>query len=1078
VLDGIFNKKVGFLLLVAVLSLAGVLLVTELPIQLYPQTQRPRVRARIYHAGISAVDFADEYADDIESRLLAVTGVDVLEVEYENDQSSFTLTFDWKSDAEKAKSDVEAAMVTVSTFLPTDLRDRYDVRFFSGENAGYLMMGASSPTVSPEELYRMLDVAVLPRLNRVEDAELVELFSVEELTADVTLRQMDMLAYGLTIQDVEAAMLAGYRPESVGRLAEGDDSYSVRFRTSVDSIYDLGRLSVAQMGNLTVRLQDVADITIRYAVPGRAFVMDGARGIRITASPIDGGNVRKMSQDVQAALVQARVEGLLPEDTVFHLYLDPAEYIDRSISNVARSALLGAALAMLIVLLTLGELRNTLLIGISLPLTLIVSFVLMYFFGVSLNLISLGGIALAVGMVIDSSIVVMENIHRLRRADRGPKTDLRLRELVIGAVRQVRAPVIASTLTTVLVFLPLSFTAPLTNAILGDQAKTVVFALLISMVVALTVLPLVAYLLYRGRRSGSAAAAVVGAGGAAGGAGDEGTPRGAAGGGGLAGGGSSTGGEAPRLRGLARLSDAVMGFFRELYKSMLRGLIRRRWATVLFMLVSFGLLAFAILRVLPEIPKEIISAPSSDRIVIFFRNTTLTEPEDVIRDLIPVMDRQIQEAVGPYVESTYADVFGRFNRYFVNLKSTEDADRVLAELQKLFVSDNTSYYNAMMWDPAQLPLPRTMDLQISVFGDDPAEAIKLLERVRDLVNETELYSFVFTDPNTSFSDELTMTARSEVIDGFPGMNESGLLTLVRKILGGTNQIEFDEGQTKVAVSAVYPEAAIEGRHNLENFLIPYRQSAVPLKHFFDFREVSGVSGIASEDGERIFRLYARMAPGTPAARRAEYESRVREVLGQKLTLPAGYSISIDNPQVELDDAIRSLFVALAASVVLIYLLLAFQFNSLTVPLVILVTVPLGFIGVAFSLYLFGSTLSLNSMLGTILLAGIVVNNAIILIDFYLKMRHEHSERIEALVEVAGLRFTPIVITTLTTIFGMLPIAIGLGEGSNIVQPLGIAVSGGLLISTLFTLFMVPAILSFMRVGETPSAPPPPAQGTA
>jgi HAE1 family hydrophobic/amphiphilic exporter-1 len=1031
VLDGIFNKKIGFLLLVAVLCLAGILLITELPIQLYPQTQRPRVRARINHVGISAVDFADEYADDIESRLLAVTGVDVLEVEYENDQSSFTLTFDWKTDAETAKSDVEAAMVTVSAFLPADLRDSYDVRYFSGENAGYLMMGATSPTVSPEELYRMLDVAVLPRLNRVEDAELVELFSVEELTAEVTLRQMDLLAYGLTIQDVETAMLAGYRPESVGRLAEGDDSYSVRFRKSVDSIYDLGRLAVAQMGNLTVRLQDVADITIRYAVPGRAFVMDGARGIRITASPIDGGNVRKMSEDVQAALVQARSEGLLPEDTVFHLYLDPAQYIDRSISNVARSALLGAALAMLIVLLTLGELRNTLLIGISLPLTLILSFILMYFFRVSLNLISLGGIALAVGMVIDSSIVVMENIHRLRRTDRGPKTDLRLRDLVIAAVRQVRAPVIASTLTTVLVFLPISFTAPLTNAILGDQAKTVVFALLISMVVALTVLPLVAYLLYRGRRGEAAAA----------GSGPE------------------------RPRGLARVSDPVMGFFRGLYKSMLRGLITRRWATVLFMLVSFGLLAFAVLRVLPEIPKEIISAPSSDRIVVFFRNTSLSEPEDVIREIIPVMDRQIQEAVGPYVESTYADVFGRFNRYFVNLKSTEDADRVLTELQKLFVSDNTSYYNAMMWDPAQLPLPRTMDLQISVLGDDPAEAIKLLERIRDLVNETELYTWVFTDPNTSFSDELTMTARSEVIDGFPEWSERGLIGLVRKILGGTTAIEFEEGQTTVAVSAVYPEAAVEGRSNLENFLIPYRQSAVPLKHFFDFREVSGVSGIASENGERIFRLYARMAPGTPAARRGEYESQVRQVLGEKLTLPAGYSFSIDNPQEELDDAIRSLFIALAASVVLIYLLLAFQFNSLVIPLVILVTVPLGFIGVAFSLYLFGSTLSLNSMLGTILLAGIVVNNAIILIDFYLNMRHEHSGRVEALVEVAGLRFTPIVITTLTTIFGMLPIAIGLGEGSNIVQPLGIAVSGGLLISTMFTLFMVPAILSFTRIGE-------------
>ena len=1048
-LAGIFRKKTGFLLLVVVLCLAGGLLATQLPVQLYPRTQRPRVRVWIYHIGISAVDFADEYASDIESRLLAVAGGDVLEVSYQNDQSSFTLTFDWKVDAEKAKTDVESAMSSIMSLLPSELRDRYAVRFFAGENAGYLMMGASSPTVSPEELYRMLDSAVKPRLARVEDAELVELFSVEELSAEVTLRQMDLLAYGLTILDVESALQAGYRPESVGRLNEGDGAYSVRYRKAVDSLYDLGRLVVAQRGNVSIRLQDLADVHVRYGFPGRAFVMDGAKGIRITASPIDGGNVRTMSRDVQRVLEEARADGLLPEDTVFPLYLNPAEFIDRSINNVARSALIGAALAMLIVFLTLGELRNTLLIGISLPVTLVLSFVLMYFFGVSLNLISLGGIALAVGMVIDSSIVVMENIHRVRKSERAGIENGPLQEVVIRAVNQVRSPVIASTLTTVLVFLPISFTAPLTGAILGDQAKTVVFALLIAMVVALTVLPLTAYLLYR--RGGSRGGEPAG-----------GPPAGAF--------GEPPGEAALRSRGLSRLSDALMGFFREPYKRMLRGLIRRRWAAALFMAMSFGLLAFAVIKVLPLIPREIISAPSSDRIVIFFRNTTMTEPEEIIRTIIPVMDRQIQEAVGEYIEGSYVDVFGRFNRYLVNLKSTEDADRVLGDLQRLFVSDNVTYYNVMMWDPAQLPLPRTNDLQISVHGDDPAEAVTTLERIRDLVNETELYTRVFTDPSTSFSDELTITARSEVIDGFSEFSERGLINLVRKILGGTAAISFEEDRTTVAVSAVFPDDQINGRQNLENFLIPYRRSAIPLKHFFDFQERSGVSGIVTEDGERVFRLYARMAPGTPAARRGEYEGRVREFLAERLTVPGGYSITFDNPQLEMDEAIRSLFIALAASVVLIYLLLAFQFNSLRIPMVILVTVPLGFIGVVFSLYLFKSTLSLNSMLGTILLAGIVVNNAIIMIDFYLNMRHEHAGRIDALVEVAGLRFTPIVITTLTTIFGMLPIAIGLGEGSNIVQPLGIAVSGGLLISTAFTLFMVPAILSFLNVGEGTGPP--------
>ncbi|KKK47144.1 hypothetical protein LCGC14_3158160, partial [marine sediment metagenome] len=334
--------------------------------------------------------------------------------------------------------------------------------------------------------------------------------------------------------------------------------------------------------------------------------------------------------------------------------------------------------------------------------------------------------------------------------------------------------------------------------------------------------------------------------------------------------------------------------------------------------------------------------------------------------------------------------------------------------------------------------------------------------IRDLVNETEIYSRVFTDPPTNLSDEIAMRSRVEVIDGFGEFSERSLIKMVRKILSGTASIEFEQDQTTVEVAAVYPESRIQGRENLENFLIPYNQSTIPLKHFFDFQEVTGISGFASENGEMIYRLYARMAPGTPAARRSEFEQRIRDEIDAKITVPAGYSMVFDNPQEEMEQAIRSLFIALAGSVVLVYLLLAFQFNSLIIPLVILVTVPLGFIGVVFSLFLFKSSLSLNSMLGTIMLAGIVVNNAIIMIDFYLKLGPNYNRKIDALVETAGIRFTPIVITMLTTVFGMLPIAIGLGEGSNIIQPLGIAVSGGLLISTLFTLFMVPSILSLFN----------------
>lgn len=1023
----LFRKYTGVVLLTVLLIALGIVLVQRLPIQLYPQTQRPRVRATITHQGISAIDFADDYADQIESRLLGVDGIDLLESSYENDRSSFTLTFDWATDPETARADVETAMSGVNALLPSRLRDAYTVRFFSGENAGYLIVGVSSESVSPEELYNLLSTMIQPLLDTVQDAESVDIYPVEELSVEVTIQERALLAAGLTIVDVERALRDALATRSIGTLKEEDRSYTVRYRRGTEALQDLPSVEVARIGDQRLLLQDVSDIAIRYDLPRRVFVMDGRRGIQITATPIDGGNVRRMSQEIDTVLAEAVERGIVPEDTRFETFLDPADYIDRSIRNVVQAALLGALLAMIVVFFGLGERHNTVLIGFSLPTAIVLSFILMYIFEVSLNLISLGGIALAVGMVIDSSIVVIENIHRLR-LQRSPIANREmLRGVISDAVAEVRIPVIASTLTSVLVFLPISFTAPLTNAILGDQARTVVFSLLIALVVSLTVLPVTAYLMFRRDIDGATVPQHTG------------------------------------RRSFQHLSHRAMTIGRRWYGALLTRFLRSRWVPVGALLLAGGILAGAIIYVLPLIPREIVSPPSSDRIVLFFGNSEITDRQEIIETIVPAMEERVENRVGEYVIDTYVDVFGRFNRLFINVESASVAPIVLGELQQEFQAEGTWYYNVMQWDPAQLPLPRTMDLQISVQGEDAEDAVALLEELRVLVAGTERYAWSFTRPSTGYSDNVELTPRPYVIDGVPEYSESSLLTLISTILSGTAPVEYTNRDNAVEVTARYPDEQIEGRDRLANFLLPYKDTAIPLKHFFDISTSSGVSGITSEDGQRIFRLYAAMPPGTADALRGEYEKEIRRMIATEVTIPPDLTITFDNPREELDDAIQSLFVALSAALVLIYLLLAFQFNSLVIPFVILITVPLGFIGVIGGLYLFDSTLNLNSMLGAILLGGIVVNNAIIMIDFYLRIRRETPHRIDAIIEAARLRFVPIMMTMLTTVFGMLPIAIGMGEGSNIVQPLGIAVASGLVISTLFTLFLIPGIMRLLEV---------------
>lgn len=1018
-LDLIFRKSTGFLLLTALLFVLGLLILFRLPVMMYPKTQRPEVQINMNHQGISAVDFQKQYADYIEPRLLSLDDLDLLETTYSTDSSRFNLTFNWNIDSDEARSEVENLMISIDSTLPEVIRDSYSVRYKDSENAGYLVMGLTSESTPAESLYQLLKTNLEPQLSRISDVDEIGFYNTRRLVVDLKLEQMKMLSYGITINDVNSALQSGFLPQPLGSMDTDDGRLSVRLNKAGGQLGDLARLEVKKVGDSIISIDDIAVLDIRYTLPSRVFLVEGEPAVQLTATPVEGGNVTAMTREIRKIIQDSMENGQIPSDTELFLYLDPAKYIQNSINNVIHAALLGGVLAIFIVFIFLGELKNTLLIAVSLPISIIFSFILMKIFNLSINLISLGGLALAVGMIVDSTIVVMENIHRHRNKMISDDLtgDFQWKKTIFSAVGQVRAPVIASTVTSVLVFLPISFTAPLTNAILGDQARTVVFALIASLGVSLTIVPVIAYYSFRGA--------------------------------------------ALKNRKSGKLQSSLEKFTKTLiktYSRSLQSLLKRKIQVVIFLIFSFIILLVSVFLILPLIPKEIISTPASDRIVLFFRNSAVSDPEILMEEFIPEMNRQIEEALGDLLLQKYSNISGRFNQTFLDLRSSQDSDEAIRRLQKIFISEGDWYFNIMTWDPAALPLPHNYDFQLSLSGPDPSVKVELLNNLQLLLTEKELFRRVITRPSSTITGQLNLTTREGTIDEFAPWTEQSLSLLIRRILGGTSTIDLTDGNEDVEVTAEYPEDQIDSREELEDFLIPWRQHFIPLKHFFDFDRTNGVSQVSSENGEPVFRLYGYAGFRISDSERLRIQNEARDLIFEEVVFPSGYSYTFDNPRIEMDSSIRSLFTALLISIVLIYLLLVFLFNSFWIPLVILITIPFGFIGVIFSLWIFKSTLNLNSLLGTILLGGIVVNNAIILIDFYLKSSATGKNRKRALIEAASTRFLPIVITSFTTLFGMLPLAIGLGEGSNILQPLGIAVSGGLLVSTVFTIYAVPSLL--------------------
>ncbi len=1038
------RRPVTVVVLFIAIVVFGVVGFDRLSVDLLPDITYPSLNVRTDYEGAAPSEIENLITRPIENAVGVVNNVVRVVSSSRPDLSEVTLEFGWGTDMDMAALDVRERLDVVR--LPLDAPRPTLLRFDPSLDP-ILRFGLTGD----EDLVRLRLIAeqeIQRNLERVEGvaAVLVSGGLEEEIHVEIDERKVANL--GLSVPAVVNRLGQENVNLTAGRLLDGGTEYLVRTINEFERPEDMRNI-VVDAERTVIRLDDVA--TIRRGAKEREVItrIDGRESIEIAVYKEGGTNTVTVADEVLVRVgeLEERLDQV-GEDLALTLVTDQARYIRQSVSEVLQTAVMGGVLAIFVLILFLGELRSTLIIGVSIPISVIGTFFLMYVSGVSLNIMSLGGITLGIGLLVDNSIVVLEAIKRKRQEGLG------LVEASRAGTGEVGQAVVASTMTTVCVFVPIVFVEGIAGQLFGDQALTVTFSLAVSLLVALTLIPMLASREFRpvaaseqasfrtkaGRLFGKAVSAV-----------SQGVLFVAFG----------------VLRGVDMVVKGILWLPSRLFRLVYDGIVRA-YPPVLNGALNHpfrvGTLAVALFAgavyTIPSLGTELVPELIQGE---FYVDTEL--PAGTHLDLnsrrIARLEETAAEIAG--VRTVYATVgtssqqggaAGELRENIGQLTVVLDppVDRVredaaMAELRPHLEGDEDLLY--IFGRPSYFSFRTPVELEIRGFN------LTMLERTADeaVAGLREIPGLVDVKSSTEGGNpELQVRFHRDRVAAL-GYNVNQLGTLIRSKVLGDVATDIQREDRSIDIRLRTDESFRDSVADLRNLNISDGGAAtIPLSSVADVDEVTGPAEIRRADGERVATITANIVGRDLGSVATDIEA-----LMAGISMPASFSWRLGGQQEEMETSFASMQFAILLAVFMVYLVMASQFESLLHPFVILFSVPFSLVGVVFALKLFSVTVSVVVLIGVIMLAGIVVNNAILLLDTTNRLRRSGMAKLDALRQAGKVRLRPILMTTSTTVLGLFPMAIGLGEGSELRTPMAIAVIGGLILSTALTLLVIPAV---------------------
>lgn len=988
------KRPITMLMIVAVILVLGFISFSKLGIDLFPDFSFPVAVVMTEYSGASSHEVENMITKPLEQILSTMNNVKNIQSLSSEGNSTIVIEFNWGSDMDIAAQDMREKVDLIKPYLPSDARAPMVVKF--DPSMMPVMQIALYGSDNIVQLKKIADDTIESRLLRIEGVASVGISGGLERQIDIQVDPDKLAFYGLSMPQIANKLQMENINLPGGNVSQGKKKYNIRTEAEFKDITEVENMPIPLPQGGSVPLKSIANIKDAYKDVSSISRYNGKPSIALTIQKQSGYNTVQVAKKVKSEMAKLIKE--IPVDIGYETILDQSDFIEFSINNVKKNAIVGGIIAVLVIYLFLQNLRSTLIIGLSIPISIIATFVLVYFNKLTLNMLSLGGLALGVGMLVDNSIVVLENIFSHRLEGKEPVT------AAISGTNEVALAITASTLTTIAVFLPIIFVQGMTAQLFKELALTVAFSLLSSLLVALTIVPLLSSrLMVQLGEVGMSS--------------------------------EKSNKKFAFFKSLLRKFKAFYNKIEVKYSNLLKWALSHRKAVIIPSVILFIISMILI----PFIGAEFLPHSDAGSISISVKMPYGTNLEETNRFVAAMVER-IEEI--PEIEGIMESI-GSGGQMGGMLGSDNSEASVTVQLVPLAERESSSEEVAenirnitmdMAGAEIKVQAVSSMDfvsggalqaISIGIKGDDMEKLKEISREVTDIVKATPGTREVKSSLEAGKPELVVQIDREKAT--MYGLSSAQIAQSINSAVSGSVATKYKVGGDEIDVVIRSHEKLVDDISKVKDLLIPSPTGALlTLGDVARIDKGTGPVTIVRENQTRQVTVTGAVVGRDIGTVNREIQEKLSNI-----HLPEGYSIDIGGEQEQMLESFRDLILVFILAVVLVYMVMAAQFESLKQPFIIIFTVPLSLIGVVFALLLTGRHINMTSLIGVIILAGIVVNNAIVLIDFINQLREKGIPRNEAIIKAGPARLRPILMTTLTTVLGLIPLSLGIGEGGEL-----------------------------------------------